>query len=418
MLFLSFYVKMNIMKRIKNIIITIILLIPVLNMQAYEIDNLSSKNVIVYNLDEDEIIYEKNSDEQTSIASLTKIMTTLVAIENIKDLNETVTVTAEMLYGIPWDASVAGLEVGDTLTYEDLLYASMIPSGADATQVLAVSLTDSVENFVSLMNEKAEKLKMAKTHFVNTTGLDASGHHSSAKDILELLKYALKNETFKKVYQTKKYTTSNNIELTSKLDDYNKQLGYDLSFIKGNKTGFTEEAGVCLSTLSTMNNTNIITITINAPYSTYSHTKHIEDTYHIYESVSKDFTEYSFTDEDTTILKINTKYAKEEKVSIITNKYITKMLEKPINEEDIKYKYKGSETIKYNIPVNTKVGKIEIYYKDELINTVPAITANTLHFSLFAFIKTNILFIILGITLIIVLILIINKRKSKRVKNY
>lgn len=415
MLFLLFYDKMNIMKRIRSIIITIILLVSILNIKAYEIDDLSSKYVIVYNLDEDKIIYEKNANEQTSIASLTKIMTTIVAIENITDLKEKVTVTEEMLYGIPWDASVAGLNIGDTLTYEDLLYASMIPSGADATQVLAVSLTGSVENFVDKMNEKATELNLTQTHFINTTGLDAEGHYSTAKDVLELLKYSLQNKTFKKVYQTRKYITSNNIELTSKLDDYNKRLGYDLSFIKGNKTGFTEEAGVCLSTLSVINNTNIISITINAPYNLYSYTKHIEDTYHIYENISNDFTRYTLAEKDTTLMKIKTKYAKEEKVSITTNKELTKLLENPINEEDVKYKYKGIDIIKYDTPINTKVGKIEVYYKNKLVDTVPALTANTLHFSIFAFIKTNILFIFLGITLVITLIIVI-KRKNKKAR--
>ena len=163
------------MKKVGYIILTIILIIP-LGINALEIEDLNSKNVIVYNKDEGKIIYEKNADEKTKIASLTKIMTTIIAIENIEDLNEKVTITSSMLNGIPYDASTAGLKVGETYTYDELLYASMIPSGADATQALAISLTGSIKNFVKKMNDKAKELDMENTNFINTTGLDEEGH--------------------------------------------------------------------------------------------------------------------------------------------------------------------------------------------------------------------------------------------------
>ena len=175
------------MKRIKEVLLTICLFIPCI-LSALEIEGLYSKNVIVYNKDENKIIYEKNSEDTVSIASLTKIMTTLVSIENIKDLNEKVTITEKMLSSVPWDASVAGLQVGDVVTYEDLLYASMLPSGADATDSLAISLTGSISNFVEKMNDLAKKLNLTGLKFSNTTGYDAAGHYGTAKDILKLLK--------------------------------------------------------------------------------------------------------------------------------------------------------------------------------------------------------------------------------------
>ena len=112
---------------------------------------LSSKEYLLYDLDKNMVLYEKDSDKIVSIASLTKIMTTIVAIENIDDFNETVYITYDMLKDIPWDSSVAGLSIGDEVTYLDLLYASILPSGADATNSLAISLTGSIDNFVNFL---------------------------------------------------------------------------------------------------------------------------------------------------------------------------------------------------------------------------------------------------------------------------
>ena len=172
------------MKKIKIIVLTICLFIPFL-VNALEINDLYSENVIVYNKDENKILYEKNSEETASIASLTKIMTTLVSIENIKDLNEKVTITERMLSSVPWDASVAGLKVGDVVTYEDLLYASMLPSGADATDSLAISLTGSISSFVEKMNDLAKKLNLTSKEVLEMAqklNIDVKSHMSGVEE--------------------------------------------------------------------------------------------------------------------------------------------------------------------------------------------------------------------------------------------
>lgn len=182
----------------KKIILTIIALFAfTTNILGLEIN---STNAVMYNMNEDTVIFEKDKDEKISIASLTKIMTTIVAIENIDNLDEKVTIKVKdfaTLY--EEDASLAGFVVGQEVTYRDLLYGTMLPSGAEATQALANNLTGSVPNFVELMNKKAEELKLKNTHFANTTGLDSKDNYSTAEDVATILKYALKNETFKKI---------------------------------------------------------------------------------------------------------------------------------------------------------------------------------------------------------------------------
>lgn len=400
------------MKKIVYLILTIILTVP-LSIQALEINGLHSKNVIIYNLDEDKIIYEKNSEEITSIASLTKIMTTIVSIEKIENLDEKVTITEKMLANVPWDASVAGLQVGDTLTYKDLLYASMLPSGADATDSLAVSLFGSIDEMVNRMNSKANELGLENTSFVNTTGYDANGHHSTAKDILTLLKYALENETFKEIYTTKTYTTSNNLKLNSTVVDFNKKYNYDLSYIQGSKTGYTDEAGQCLAALSKIDDTNIITITINAPYVSGS-ARHLIDITKLHDTLEENYEKRIFVEEGETIKELPTKYAKEETVPINSLITISRYIEKPYDESKLEIKYKGEEEISSTIKKGTEVGTIQVFYDGELLEEMKAITTIELNFSVWKYLKENIVYYLGVIFLVIATTIIIKPKKKKR----
>lgn len=247
----------------KILLMVLFLFIPI-DVTAVNLPETYSEAVIIYDLTSEEVLIEKNSENIAKIASLTKIMTTITAIEKIDDLKETVTLDERTFLGLPMDASVAHLKVGDVVTYEDLLYASILPSGADATQALAVNLSGSISGFVNEMNALASKIGMNNSHFVNVTGLDIENHFSSAQDIVKLLKYALKNDTFKKVYTTKKYTLMNGLEVSSSVGAYNKALNLDLSRILGSKTGFTDEAGLCISVLFESDGHEFIMVTLGA----------------------------------------------------------------------------------------------------------------------------------------------------------
>ena len=188
------------------VVISLYIGIPIVN--AIEFD-LNSKNAILYNLDENMVLYEKNATEQISIASMTKIMTAIVALENIEDLDEKVILTSADFYGLEEaNASVAGFKVGQSLTYRDLLYGLLLPSGADAAQALTRTVAGGKSNFVKMMNEKAENLSLDDTHFMNETGLDEEEHYSTVEDVAKLFQYALKNEEFKKMITSSSYTIS------------------------------------------------------------------------------------------------------------------------------------------------------------------------------------------------------------------
>ena len=330
----------------KRFLILVLFFVFVLPVNALEFD-IKSTNAILYNYNLDEVIYEKNSNEKVKIASLTKIMTTTVAIENIDNLNEEVTITYEMLKGlIEENASVVGYRIGDRITYKDLLYGSLLPSGADATRALAISIAGSEEEYVKLMNKKAKELNMNNTIFTNSSGLDTNNQYSTVSDVLILLKYALQNETFKEIYTTFKYKDLNST-LNKLLNNYNIQNKY----IKGAKTGYTDLAGYCLSSYSNDNNIEYLLITTGVyedyPYSVVDHNQ----------ILSYMFENYKYG-EIKPIIKIDNKYSNEDiEIKFDTKDYLYK--------DKLYYEYEGLSQISYK-DKNKLIGTLKIYIDDDI----------------------------------------------------
>ena len=288
------------LKKVSKIFLFLFLLFDIV--YATELDLFSDK-YILYNLNENEVLMEKDANVKTDIASLTKVMTILVSIENIEDFEKEVTITKEMLSGIASDVSVAGFKRGEKLTYNDLLYGAMLPSGADACHALAISIAGSKENFVKLMNEKVKELKLENTNFVNTVGLYDKNHYSSAYDMAQILIYALKNEKFKNVFQTKNVTLTNGKELKSTLQYYSKE---DTSIISGSKTGYIKVAGRCLVSTSTVEDVNYLLVTLNAFSSDKS--VHVQDHLKIYNYYKDNYKYHTYLDEDDVLVTLSTDY--------------------------------------------------------------------------------------------------------------
>ena len=233
--------------------------------------NLYSTNYIFLDADTGQVLSAKKQDEQISIASLTKMMTVLLAIENSSSLNQTVTITSEMIDGLYEEqASVAGYVNGDTATVLDLCYAAAIPSAADAANALAIQIGGSFENFYQMMNDKATQLGMDHTVFKSAHGLDREGQYSTVEDVSKLLRYALQNPTFKEIFSAKEHTTQATtyypfgIPLASTIWAYADTYDYNLTNLSGGKTGYTLQAGRCIAYWATVNDMNIIAVTAGA----------------------------------------------------------------------------------------------------------------------------------------------------------
>ena len=259
-------------KTLIKFVIILYIFLPIINIKALEIN---SENIVLYNMNEDIILYEENSDEKVKIASLTKIMTTIIALENINNTKEEILMPNGAFYNI--DGYVmSGIQPYEKITYEDLLYGTMLPSAADCANALAIKISGNIDAFVELMNQKAQELNMINTHFSNPIGID-DDNYSTVKDIATLLKYALKNETFYKIFTTKYYKTTNNITFESTLIEKSQPYNIDISTILGSKTGFTDDAGNCLASIAKINNVKYLLITTNAS---------IDKSYHIMDAVN------------------------------------------------------------------------------------------------------------------------------------
>lgn len=373
---------------------------------------INSSNAILYNLNNNEVIYEKNSEERIKIASMTKIMTSIVAIENIEDLDSKIVITNKMLEGLrEKNASVVGFKVGDVVTYEDLLYGAMLPSGADATQALAISISGSVDEFVSLMNKKANQLNLVNTNFTNTTGLDDSDNYSTVKDVATILKYALSNETFKKIFQSRYYTTTNGKALVSTIEYNSLKYNLDTSHIMGAKTGMTTKAGLCLASIASHNDINYLLVTAGADRDS-DLPLHIIDGNDIYKYYFENYNYYNLINKGDYITSIDNKYSKN-KIDIISNDEYSMYLYKS-DYENIEYEYVGLN----NISVFTKdnvIGKYNIILNDEIIKTIDIYKPEKIEFSIFIFMYNYLYIFIPLVGLILVLIVLKNKFKKSEI---
>lgn len=378
-----------------------------------EFPTLKSENILLYNLDDNTILYSQNTEDKISIASLTKIMTTLVVLENIDNLDDTVTVSKDALYDIS-EYTLAGFKVGDIITYRDLLYGTMLPSGADAAQELAIAVSGSIPEFVKLMNEKAKALGMLNTNFSNPVGRDDKENYSTVNDIAKLLLYALNNEEFYKIYTSKTYTTTNNIKLTSTLKQSGDRYNLDTTNILGSKSGYTDGAGLCLTSIAKYNDINYLLITANAPYIN-RYPSHIEDAINIYSYYSNNYTykEIISKNQELTILDIVDGF--EKKYTVTSHNDISLYLDNDINLDKLEYNYKGVDKLTSKIKTNDKIGNIEVIYDNNILYTYPIYLTETIKYK-----HTKLVISILTLIIILILVsrLLSKKKRKKRRKKY
>ena len=398
------------MKHIKYLLLLLIFLIPI-KVNALEIN---SKNAILYNMNDDEILFEKDSDEEVPIASLTKIMTSIIAIENIDDINETITIPKEGLEGlIEANASVAGFKLNEKVTYKDLLYGSLLPSGADATQTLAHYIAGGTSEYVKLMNEKANELNLKHTHFSDVTGLDDINNYSSVKDIATLLKYALKNDTFKEIFTATTYTTSNGrLKLESTLLYYTNTYKLNNKYIYGSKTGFTDIAGLCLASIAKYDDMEYLLVTTGAPSET-RYPYHFIDAFNIYDYYANNYYTIDIYNKEEPLISINTNYSKEDKYNVFLDENITKFVNKDIKKDDFKFDYQGVNVI---TPFTKKgeIGTMNITLNNETIKTISIMYDGSLTLSISNLLLDNLIFIVIFIIIINIVIILLTKKKRKK----
>ncbi len=322
-------------------------------------------------------LYEKNAYSKVPMASTTKILTCILALENCKqDDIVTISKTASNVTG-----STLGLKSNMTISVEDLLYGLMLRSGNDCAVALAEHISGSVENFSLLMNSKAFELGLLNSHFVTPHGLDHENHYTTAYDLAILTNYALKNNHFKKIVSTKTKSIYFNNYL-KEISNTNELLGI-LDGVYGVKTGFTFGAGRCLVSAYSNNNLDIITVVLGA------NTKSIrtKDSKNLINYISNN---YAYTDVSSIIHDSFSKYTshfnkiynikKTCSVPILKLEYLENH-EYPLLKNETNNLHSKIYTITSftpHIPSKSIVGTLELYNKNSLLCTTNIVLDNYL----------------------------------------
>lgn len=238
-------------KRFLTLFCTVLVLYSIFPCQAHAVST-SATSAVLMDVDSGRVLYARNEDAKMLVASTTKIMTALVALEN-GDLNSTVKITAE---AANTEGSSMYLKAGEKLKLETLLYGLMLCSGNDAAVAVAQGVAGSTDKFVKLMNEKAKELGMTHTSFANPNGLDDEKHYSTARDMAVLACAAMNNETFARIVSTRTVTVGGRT-----LTNHNKLLSYVDGCI-GLKTGYTKAAGRTLVSCVKRNGQRLVAVTL------------------------------------------------------------------------------------------------------------------------------------------------------------
>lgn len=303
------------MKKIFILLVSFIITFPV---SVYAI---SAQSAIVIDSSSGRILYSHNAENKLGMASTTKIVTAITALEN-GDINSTVTVSSKA-YGVEGSSMYLGLN--EKLTLENLLYGLMLVSGNDAATAVAEHISGSVDKFAKLMNETALKAGAENSNFTNPHGLSDKNHYTTAHDLAKITAYAIKNPKFKEIVSTyKKSIPWQDHEYNRHLVNHNKFLNmYDGCI--GVKTGFTKATGRCLVTAVEKSGMTLICVTLNAPDDWNDHKA-------LYDRIFDEYSPKTLKTANDVITSVQIKNSTTDKINLITPNNITVPLKE--NERD------------------------------------------------------------------------------------
>ena len=351
--------------------------------------DIEAKAGMLIELNSNTILYEKEADTRIYPASLTKIMTCLVALEN-STLTDTVTVTEAAFDGLGEFSSTAGLFAGEMLSMENLLYCMMISSANEACNIAAISIAGSVDAYVEMMNQRAQELGCKDTHFANTHGLHNENHYTTARDLSIITREALKNNTVRSIVSTYTYTVpptnlagSRTLTTTNSLMNPGAPRYYDKR-VNGVKTGFTTPAGRCLIATAQEGTISLLSIvcgcetrilsTGDLEFVSFPETKKL---------LEFGFSNYTYETVLTTLYPLAEikvlNSAGADYVSLSPKEEITVLLPAGFKTEEIQITTSLIDPNGVSAPIaaGQELGTVNLLYHDQLIGTTPLVAINS-----------------------------------------
>ena len=392
------------------------------------------------------VVAEKNQDKRMYPASLTKIVTTMVVLNKVKDLSQKTKVSQSAYDAVlGTGAQTAGLKVGESLTIEQLLYLTMVHSACDACQVLAEFVSGSTDAFVAEMNSWVQSLGCKNTHFVNPDGLHDPNHYSTAADLAKITLKALQNDTFEKISTTVQYKYKNTTFTHTNLMLQSGYVSYYYEYASGIKTGSTEEAGYCVITKASKDGYNYLAVVLGAPVIDYNSDGYVEkcsfiDAASLFDWAFDSLKYTTLVSESDVIDEVPVENGKDaDAVQLVAEKSEEKNLVNVTadtsystvipkgKDSKIEEKLILSESLSAPVEKGQKICKAEIVYADQVVATVQLVAANRVELSTFlkilnavkAFFSLTVVRIVLGAAVLFVLVYLYlfirnARRKSKR----
>lgn len=346
------------------VILTVSVLIFAFGFDSFclEIDDLSAVSAVLYYPEYGKVLFEKNSDSLRSMASTTKIMTSLLALEECTP-DRVVEITDEM---VNVEGTSSGLRAGDKITLRDLVYCMMLESGNDAANSVAVAVGGSFDGFAEIMNKRAAEIGMKNTSFVTPSGLDDENHYTTAYDMALLAAEALENREFFCISkESSKKITFVGSDKSVMLYNHNRLLREYEGCI-GIKTGFTKKSGRCLVSAAERNGVTLVAVTLNAGDDWNDHRKMLDYGFSCVETMNadSDFSSYGVRvvggTENIALVEsadVSINFLRDEGCNITRKVYLEKFLYAPVKKGDI-------------------IGFAEYYNGEKLIKTVPLTAKN------------------------------------------
>ena len=394
---------------------------------------------MLINLDDSShpVVAQKNQDKKMYPASLTKIVTAMLTLENVKNLSEKTTMSQQaydILIGT--GAQVAALRPGDEITIEELLYLNLVFSACDAAEILAEYVGGTREHFIDMMNDYAASLGCNSTHFANPDGLHDENQYTTAEDLAKITFAAMKNDTFMKISTTKQYRYNGIVYNHTNVMLLPGYLSYYYEYAEGIKTGSTSEAGYCVITKASKDGYNYLAIVLGSPLLDYNKDGYDErcsfiDAGNLFKWAFNTLKFSTIFEEGEMVTEVRVENGKDvDTVQLVADKKLTSIVMQSFDKSTVIMEYIDKpESISAPVKKGDPVCKAKVIYGDEVIAQVNLVAAQDVELStllkiinavkyFFSLTVVKIVLLLLILFVIVYIILVVNtvKKGKKRKK--
>ena len=373
--------------------------------------SISAESAFLIDNNTNKVLYNKNENQKMYPASTTKILTAIIVLENC-NLNDTATASYNAVMSIPEGYSVANIQIDEQFTIEQLLELLLVHSANDAANVLAEHVGGSIDSFVAMMNTKVNELGLSNSHFTNAYGKHDDNHYTTAHDLAYIMKYCLKNETFRKIagqascaipatnkYGTRTYNSTNELLIPGS--------SYYYKYLTAGKTGYTSQAKECLVSSSYQNDLELICVTLGS-------NNRFSDTRKIYEYGYSNYSLKNIVNENDIVTNIEVANATKDtkNLNLLIDKSISALVKTSDQNESLEPEITLNPDISAPIEEGSILGEVK-YSVDGIEYTANLIAANNVD-------KSKVITYVLYLGIIIIFIFCFSKllKKSRKKKRY